>query len=351
MGLPCGTYNVSYAQDMAIVRTRWQWVMLIAALVLLFTSPLFLSAHLLRLTNLIGITAIVALGLGILTGYTGQISIGQAAFMAVGAYTSAILVIHLGFSFWLALPLAGLSAGIVGLIFGTPSLRVKGFYLVMATLAAQFIIPWLIVNAWPELTLGCKSLRVPAPILGGMMLNTQKEMFYVIMPIVCLMTLFAKNLARTRLGRAFVAIRDNDLAAGVTGINIFRYKLFAFFICSFYAGIGGALWAHWIRAINVDQFTLMHSIWFLGMIIVGGMSAISGIIMGVAFIQILKELTSMMAFSLGGAFPTLSLYLVASLTPIVFGLVVLLFIVFEPRGLHHLWETTKVRYRIWPYSY
>ena len=348
---PCGTYDESYAQDMAIVRTRLQWIILIVGLILLFSLPLFVSGRWLNLLNLIGISLIAVHGLNILTGYCGQISLGQAAFMAVGAYTSGVLTAKLGFSFWAALPCSALSAGIVGLIFGLPSLRVKGFYLAMATLAAMFIIPAVISHPLEGITGGVHSLIVPAPKVGETVCTSPQSMFYIIFPIAVLMTFFAKNLVRTGVGRAFIAIRDNDLAAEVAGINVFGYKLLAFFICSVYAGVAGSLWAHWMRAINPDHFTLMDSIWYVGMMIVGGMGSTAGAVFGVVFLRILDELTKMLGMTLSGIFVAWAAFLQAALGPIVYGLVIILFIVFEPRGLAHRWEIFKASYRLRPFAY
>jgi len=348
---PCGTFDENYAEDMAIVRTRLQWILLILGLVLLLALPLFISGPIVNLINLIGITVIAVHGLNILTGYTGQINLGQSAFMAVGAYTSGLLSANLGVPFWITLPCAALSTGIVGLIFGLPSLRVKGFYLAMATLAAQFIIPTLIVNIRADITGGVHSLVVPSPKLGGFVLRSSQSMYYIIIPLTILMTFFAKNLARTGVGRAFVAIRDNDLAAEVAGVNVFRYKLLAFFICSVYAGVAGSLWAHWVRAINPDHFTLMHSIWFLGMLIVGGMGSTVGAIFGVVFLRVLEEGTKILGTNMIGLFPTLVGSVQAALTVSVYGLVIILFLIFEPRGLAHRWEMFKASYRLRPFAY
>ena len=347
MNRPCGTFNEYYAQDMAIVRTRFQWGILIASIIFLLTLPLFSGAVIISYVNFIAIAVIAVLGLQILMGYCGQISIGQAAFVAVGAYTSALLVVYLGFPFWVALPCAGISAGLIGLIFGLPSLRIKGFYLAMSTLAAQMIIPWLIVNVRSDITKGTSSLMVPPPELGGINFSSQEGMFYIIIPVMLLAILFAKNLVRTRLGRAFIAIRDNDLAAEVMGVDIFRYKLIAFFICSFFAGIAGSLYAHWTQAICVDTFNLLESIWYLGMIIIGGMGSISGTIMGVIFIRALDIGAKMLTPLVGGAFPTA----MTAVAPIIFGIVIIVFLIFEPRGLAHRWTTLKASYRIWPFSY
>ena len=348
---PCGTFDETYAQDIAIIRTPMHWVSFVVGIVLLFSLPLLVSGKYLALINLIGISIISVHGLSILTGYTGQISLGHAAFMAVGAYTTGLLSVYLKFPFWLTLPSSALIAGIVGVIFGLPSLRIKGFYLAMATLAAQFIIPWLIVNVRPDLTGGTDTLVVPSARIGSFVFNSQGRIFYLIMPIMILVTFLTRNLVRTRIGRAFTAIRDNDLAAEAMGVSLFRYKLLAFFICSFYAGIAGGLWAYWMRAINIDYFTLIDSIWYLGMVIVGGMGSVPGAIFGTIFIRTLDLLVKNIGPWLGTVVPSLAGVAAAALGPFVFGLVILLFLIFEPRGLAHRWEMIKSYFRLWPFSY
>lgn len=346
---PSGIFNVSYGQEMAIVRTRLQWGILIGALILLFTFPLFGSSYLVYLMNYLGITIILVLGLQIVTGYCGQVSFGQAAFMAVGAFSSAILSAKLGLPFWVAMPLAGLITGAVGLIAGAPSLRIKGFYLALATLAAHFLIMWIITHL--ELTGRGGSLHVPPPTLGGLVFNTQQSMYYIIMGVMVVMTFFAKNLVRTRVGRAFIAIRDNDLAAEVMGINVFRYKLLAFFISCFYAGIAGSLLAHWYMVVTPEQFTLLHALWFIGMIIIGGLGSVSGVFFGVLFIRLLDELVLLVSPALGAALPFLGAAPAAALGLTAFGLVLILFLIFEPRGLARRWEIFKAYYRLHPFSY
>jgi branched-chain amino acid transport system permease protein len=347
---PCGTYDESYAQDMAIVRTRLQWILLIGFLVILFTCPAWLGGEWVNLLNLIGISLIAVLGLNILTGYCGQISLGQAAFMAVGAYTTGVLTAKFGWPFWAALPCSALMAGLVGLIFGLPSLRVKGFYLAMATLSAQFIIPAIIINPLEGLTGGVHSLIVPPPKIGDMAITSVQGMFFIIIPIAVLMTFFAKNIVRTGVGRAFIAIRDNDLAAEVMGINVFAYKLLAFFVCSVYAGVAGSLWATWMRAINPDHFTFMDSIWYAGMVIVGGMGSTAGAVFGTVFLRVLDELTKVFGMNLSSVFVGWGAFIQGSLGPIVYGLVIMLFIIFEPRGLAHRWEIFKASYRLRPFA-
>jgi branched-chain amino acid transport system permease protein len=348
---PCGTFDRDYAQDMAIVRTRLQWALLIAGLVFLFCMPLFTSYKTIHWLNLVGITLIAVQGLNILTGYTGLLNLGQAAFMAAGAYTSGVLTAKFGVPFWLALPCSAIVAGLLGLIFGLPSLRIKGFYLAMSTLAAQFIIISAIVNVKPDLTGGWSSLIVPVPKIGNFTFNNQFRMFYIIMPMAVLATFFTKNLVRTGVGRAFIAIRDNDLAAEVMGINIFRYKLLAFFICTIFAGIAGCLWAHWMRAIEPANFGLHNSVWLLGMVIVGGMGSVSGAVFGTIFIRGLDYLTGELVPIVSAIFPALSGNIAAALTPIVFSLVIVLFVILEPRGLAHWWQIIKISYRLNPFAY
>jgi branched-chain amino acid transport system permease protein len=347
MDLPCGTFNQSYAQDMAIFRTRAQWVMLFAFLAFLFTCPLYSSARLLTLMTIIGITVIAVHGLNILTGYCGQISLGHAGFMAVGGFTSAILTAKLGWPFWAALPCAALMAGMVGLIFGLPSLRIKGFYLIMATIAAHFIIVWVILQLY-GITGGIFGLAVPKPEIGGFVLQSKASYFYLVMIIACLATFLAKNIVRTKAGRAFIAIRDNDLAAEVMGIDIWAYKLLAFFIGCVFAGVAGSLLVHYYAFASVDQFPFMNSIWYLGMLIVGGMGSTAGAIFGAVSLKLLDELVTIVG-------PILSAIVApqaaASLGLIMRGLVIIIFLIFEPRGLHHRWELVKAYYRLWPFSH
>ncbi|MDY6881624.1 MAG: branched-chain amino acid ABC transporter permease [Thermodesulfobacteriota bacterium] len=347
---PSGVFDERYEDDIAVVRTGAHWVILFVGLAFLSIVPLISTAHLLATINHIGIAIIACHGLSILTGYTGQISIGQAAFMAVGAYTTGMLAAHAGWPFWATIPVSGLSAGAVGMVFGLPSLRVKGFYLALATLAAQFIIPWLIDHVRVDITGGVFSLEVPPPEILGVILNTQPKMFYLIMTTAVIMTFLAKNIARSGVGRAFIAIRDNDLAAEVMGVNPYRYKLLSFFVCSFFAGVAGALWAYWMRAINANHFTLMESVWYLGMIITGGMGSTAGAVFGAIYVKLLDELAQVMAPLIGMIFPTGGTGVELALQPIFFALGILLFIIFEPRGIAHRWEVFKAYYRLWPFS-
>jgi branched-chain amino acid transport system permease protein len=351
MSLPCGTFNTTYDQSMAILRTKTHWAMLLGLFVVLAILPLILSSHLLTIINTMLISMIAVEGLNITIGYCGQINFGQAAFMAVGAYSSALLMNHFGLSFWLCLPAAGVITAFIGILFGLPSMRVKGLYLALVTLAAQFIIIYVIENPLQSLTGGQWALRTSVPKLWIITFDTQPKLFYLIACITALMTFFAKNLARTRVGRNFIAVRDNDIAAEVMGIDIFRTKVLAFAICSFYAGVAGSLWAHYQQAFTTNDFNFMQSIWFVGMLIVGGMGYTIGPILGTIFITILDQLVLWFTPAINSAFPALIGSQVYSVAVFGFALVIILFLVYEPRGLAHRWQIFKTYYRLWPFGY
>ena len=347
MGLRSGTFHENYAQDMAILRTTLHWGMLFAFLIVLFACPFFLSDRLVTLMTMIGIAIVSVHGLNILTGYCGQISIGHAGFMAVGGYTSAILMVKLGWPFWATLPCGALAAGIAGLIFGLPSLKIKGFYLIMATIAAHFIIVWLILQLH-GLTGGGDGFSVPRPEIAGIALKSKRSYFYLVMVFACLATYTAQNIVRTRAGRAFVAIRDNDLAAEVMGINLWTYKLQAFFIGCVYAGVAGALLVHYFAYASAELFPFMDSVWYLGMLIVGGMGSTVGAIFGAVSLKLLDELVTITGPILAAAVAPQA---AAALGLIARGLIIILFLIFEPRGLAHRWEIIKAYFKLWPFSH
>ena len=348
MDLPTGIRSYTYAQDTAIFRTKTHWVWLGVLLALLFTGPLYWGNYWLGVANLIGITIIAAIGLNILTGCCGQLSIGHAGFIAVGAYTSAILTNRFELPFLVGLISAGFSAGLVGMVFGIPSLRVKGFYLAITTIAAQFIIIW-IINHWASVTGGFTGMSVPPASIGDNTFISQGSQFYLIMVVVVIVVFLAKNLARTRAGRAFVAVRDNDLAAQVMGINLFRYKLIAFFIGCFLAGIAGSLLAHWTGYLNAENFTMMDSILYIGMIIIGGLGTVVGPIFGVLFIRLVQQGITLISPIIESAQPTLPAGFTTGIGPMVFGLAIILFLILEPRGLAHRWALLRASYRLWPF--
>jgi branched-chain amino acid transport system permease protein len=349
MSLPCGIRNYTYDTDMAIVRTKTHWVLLIGFLIVLFTTPLYFGNYWLGVFNLIGITLIAATGLNILVGYCGQLSIGHAGFIAVGAYTAAILTNRFELPFLVGLISAGVTSGLIGLIFGIPSVRVKGFYLAITTIAAQFIIIW-VINHW-GFTGGFVGIRAPYASIGGLVFDSESSQYFLIIGIAVICIFFAKNLARTKVGRAFIAIRDNDLAAEVMGVNLLFYKLLAFFIGCFFAGIAGALLAHWLGFVNAEQFSFTESILYVGMIIIGGLGTAIGPILGVVFIRVLQQLLTIELVPFLESTEILPAGFASGVTPMLFGLVIVLFLILEPRGLAHRWSLFKASYRLWPFSY
>jgi branched-chain amino acid transport system permease protein len=345
---PCGVVDETYEKDVAIVRTWQHWTILLVSLAVLFMIPLIGSRYIVNLINYLSLTVIVILGQQIVSGYCGQISLGQVAFMAVGGYSSAILTTRLNLSFFIALPLSGLIAGLIGIIGGAPSLRMKGFYLAISTLAIHFVLMWLFLHL--DFLGANRGLTCPEPTIGSFVFNTDERIYYIIVTVMVMMTFGARNLVRSRIGRAFVAIRDNDLAAEVMGINLFYYKLLAFFISCFYAGIAGSLLAHQNLVIHPDQFTLQKAIEYVAMIIVGGMGSIPGVFFGVLFLVMLNELVMVLTPVVTNWLPWLGTASVASLGVMVFGIVVALFLIYEPYGLAHRWEIFKASYRLYPFA-
>jgi branched-chain amino acid transport system permease protein len=353
MTRPAGVIDVRYGQDIAIIRTIPQWISLgLFALFLILVPQLFPSRYLLNVINIILIMTISIHGLNLLTGYAGQISVGHAAFMGVGAYACASLMTFAKLNFLIALPLAGVIAGLVGILFGLPSLRLKGFYLAMATIAAQFILTAFFFHFKPGIFGGSTGMSLQPIQLFGVLFDTQEKLYYLILPATGLMTFFAYNIARSRVGRAFVAIRDNDLSAEIMGISLFGYKLRAFFVGCFFAGISGSLYIVFMRTIRPDQFSLMDSIWMLGILIIGGLGSVLGGILGTIFVKCLDEMVLVITPFLGTVLPDeYASRLSASLGLVVFGLVVVLFLILEPRGLAHQWTVLKSRFRNWPFTY
>lgn len=345
--LPCGIYNETYAQDMAIIRTRTHCGITIAAILIAISLPTFLSAASLQLVNKIAIYILAGIGLNILVGYAGQISMAHASFMAVGAYTS-VLLYKTGIPFIVGIVCSGLTAGGLGIIVGFPSVRIKGFYLILATLAAQFIIIYIIEH-W-TLTGGMFGLSTDRPMIFDIDLGTDKAFYLFTLFVLLAGMVFAQNLTRTRTGRAFIAVRDNDLAAKVMGINILWYKLLAFFIGCFYAGVAGALIGHWMGAVTPQMFGINQSIWFLAYILIGGLGSNVGPFMGVPILILISEALTRLTSSLSMSFPGL-LTVIVPLHDLIYGLAIVVFLIFEPRGLAHRWNIFKVAYRLWPFSY
>ncbi len=345
----CGLFFDNYKDDERIWKTRFVRISLGVFLLALIALPPFMSNSIIYILNVIGIFIIGAHGLNLLTGYTGQISLGHGAFMGVGAYASGILATKLGLPFLLCLPLAGLITAAIGMIFGIPSLRIKGLYLAIATMAAQFIIEYAMGN-WTSLTGGSAGLLVPPASIAGFQFDTDLKMYYLILFFVIIATIYTKNITRTRVGRAFVAIRDRYLSAEMMGISLYKYRLMSFAISSFMVGVSGSLWAHYVQIISDEHFTIWLSIQYLAMVIIGGLGHVLGGIFGTIFMVVLPELLRIPAQALSVSHPfVFSIF--NNIRSGVFGLVIVLFLIFEPDGLAARWRTIKAYWKLWPFSY
>ena len=347
--MPAGLYHENYRSDERIFQTWFVRIWLIAFLILWALFPLFASKYMVSVMIEVGIAIIACHGLNLLTGFTGQISLGQAAFMGVGAYTCSILVGQVGAPFILALPAAGVMAAMVGMVFGIPSLRLRGLYLAMATIAAQFIIEF-VIRRWDKLTGGVAGMYVDPGTLGPLQFNNPVDLYYLTFVLAAATTLVVKNIIRSRSGRAFVAIRDRYLAAEVIGVHVFKYRLMSFAVSSFFAGIAGALLAQYLEVITHESFTIMQSVDYLAMCIIGGLGHITGAIFGVAFWFILERFLEIVTTTLNSNFPDHITWFV-SIREIVFGLVIILFLIFEPDGLAARWRSIRAYWKLWPFSY
>jgi branched-chain amino acid transport system permease protein len=346
---PCGNYRERYDQELTVFETDFGRLWAVLGLVLLFGAvPFASSPYLLYILNITGIAAVAAVGLNILVGYTGQISLGHGAFVGVGAYAAAILASRWNVPFLAAVPAAGLIAAAVGMVFGIPSGRIKGLYLTIATLAGQFIIEYVLVH-WESVTQGTMGITVPPAGILGWSISGDLPFFYAIYLVLAVMIWMAVNLMRTRYGRALVAIRDNDRAAEGMGIPIFPYKLLAFGISSFYAG---ALWAYYLVSVTSEPFNLGLSVEYIAMVIIGGMGNMAGAVFGAIFITGLNEILRFVteAFMNMGILSEYGLNL-APLREFTFGLAIVLFILIEPRGLAEVWRIVRSNFRLWPFSY
>lgn len=340
-----GTLKESYIADAALYDSRTQriWLAMAGALLLLF--PFMASDYWLYLACLVSINVAGATGLNILTGYTGLVSLGQAAFMGLGAYTVAIVQARWGTPVLFNLLAGGFVAMLGGIVVGLPSLRVKGLYLAIATIAASFIAHFLFANL--RLTGGTAGLTLQPATVFGVALDTSFRLYWVIVPVTLLMLLGAANLFRTRIGRAFIAIRDRDISAEVLGIPLLRYKLLSFGLSSFYAGVAGGLWAYFFRVVTPESFPLLMSIFFLAAIIVGGMGSILVGILGAVFMTMVPELLKLIVDLLPGG-SELAVFL-SPVRTMVFGLLIIVFLVFEPQGLAEMWRRLRRFFHLWPF--
>jgi len=296
---------------------KWKILGWAAALILLLSLPLFLGKYSIFLLSLLAIYALVSLGLNLLMGYTGQIAAGHAGFLAIGAYITALFTANFE---WVPCPvillLAGTISGLIGFLLGIPILRLKGFYIAMATLAFGVVVSEIILQ-WSSVTGGDNGFSVPTARIGGLIFDSDFKLFYLIIPVTILMTILAKNLVNGYIGRAFIALRESEIAAQTIGIDLAKYKTIAFAVSAFYTGVAGGLFAFLITYLSPDAFTIELSIDFIAMIVIGGMGSILGSIIGAVILTGMQQV-------LAG---------LLDLQILIFGLSLIIFMIFMPKGI------------------
>jgi branched-chain amino acid transport system permease protein len=361
--LPCGDYHQNYATDQGWWQTRFIKTKMILLLGVLFIGiPLFTSEYWMSVATMIGYTSMGALGVQLLIGYSGLITLGHSAFIAVGAYTSTLLVLQFpwpqlildwGLAYPTSIIIAALVAGIWSVLFGLPCAKVKGFYLILTTMAAQFITVDFVITQYVSQIGGrghAFSLPPGTIKIGPWVIDTEIEIYYLMAILLTGLVAIMANLLRSRVGRAWVAIRDNDIAAETLGINIVWYKLLAFFAAGFMGGIAGAFWVSNTAALSPEHFTWFWSLWLVGVILIGGVGSIHGVIFGSAFMVIIMELLQWAVIPLSQYYPQLLINF-AYIKDSAFGLAICAFLIYEPNGLAYRWWQVKNYFNLWPFSY
>lgn len=349
---PCGDFRTTYKTDQYLFQTKVIGWTAAAALAVMILAPVLMSSYVVNLLILVGISGISALGLNVLVGMTGQISLGHAAFYGFGAFSSAYLANNYGVPVLIAIPLAGVMTAIVGMVFGLPAARIKGLYLAIATLASQFIL----VDFFSRATWFTNGYGVDAskPDFFGIPLDTDEKYFYVVLAWAVISMITVANLKRSRDGRALVAVRDHYLSAEIMGINLTKYRILAFGISSFFAGVAGALYAHYIEFVSVETFSIALSINFLAMIIIGGLGSVPGAFLGAMFIELLPQLVQIISGFLISVAPAVFGIIEngkAYVEQITVGTVIILFLIFEPEGIAHRVGQIRKSIKLYPFSY
>jgi branched-chain amino acid transport system permease protein len=372
--LPCGQYHENYRQDHAWWQTRFikaKMLLLVVMLTVVIPGirigetvvvPALADSYFLSILNQIGYTVLGALGVQLLIGFCGQITLGHAAFLAVGAYTSTLLVLEFpwphffvdwGLAYPVSIIVAAFVAGIWSVLFGLPSAKVKGFYLILTTMAAQFVTVDFVITQYVSQVGGrgqAFSLPPGTIKVGPWVIDSDVRVYYMMLVLVFLCTGGLVNLLRSRVGRAWIAIRDNDISAEVMGINIVQYKLFAFFVAGFIGGIAGAFWISNLAAISPEHFPWFWSLWLVGVILIGGVGSVHGAIFGSVFMVVVMELLQFAVMPLADSYPKLLMDFLF-IKEAAFGLAICMFLIFEPNGLAYRWWQVKNYFNLWPFSY
>ncbi len=361
MRLPSGVYHESYQQDQAWWQTRFVSVRMITLGVILFLIvPRVFGGYELSIANRIGYTILGALGVQLLIGFAGQVTLGHMAFVAMGAYTSALFILRvnesapalgqLGLTFPLSIVLAMLVAGLWSVLFGLPSARVKGFYLIMTTMAAQFITVDFVITHYIS-RIGGREMAFSLPRgsfrIGSWDVDSDWSQYVLMLVLLIACLVLIANLMRTRIGRAWIAIRDNDIAAEVLGVNVVRYKLLAFFVAGALAGLTGAFGNSLTSVVSPENYTFAESLWLVGVVLIGGIGSNYGTIFGALYLELIAALLQPLLSQIA---PALALR-IAHVKDIVFGLSICIFLLLEPKGLAYRWQQIKNYIHLWPFSY
>jgi branched-chain amino acid transport system permease protein len=361
--LPCGEYHENYREDHAWWQTRFiKAKMVLLMLVLFIGIPLVADEYWLSVCNQVGYTILGALGVQLLIGFCGQVTLGHAAFLAVGAYTSTLLVLEFpwpklfldaGLAYPISIFIAAIAAGIWCVLFGLPSAKVKGFYLILTSMAAQFITVDFVITQYIS-QIGGRGQAFSLPVgtikIGPWVIDSDLKVYFMMLVLVIVLVAGVLNLLRSRVGRAWVAIRDNDISAEVMGINVVQYKLIAFFVAGFIGGVAGAFWISNLAAISPEHFPWFWSLWLVGVILIGGVGSIHGTIFGSIFMVVVMELLQMAVIPLASSYPKLLMDFLF-IKEAAFGLAICAFMIFEPNGLAYRWWQAKNYFNLWPFSY
>ncbi|MGB6067300.1 MAG: branched-chain amino acid ABC transporter permease [Desulfomonilaceae bacterium] len=367
--LPCGTYHESYEADQKWWRTPFIKGKMILMVILLIIFPFCVSEEYLSVAYTISYYVLAALGVQLLIGYCGQITLGHAAFVAVGGYCSAMMmlfvpwpkfIVDAGLAYPISMICAAFLAGFWSVLFGLPSARVKGFYLIMTTMAAQWItVPLVITQYVSQIGGREQAFSIPEGTLkiGPWALDNDITRYYWSIILVALCLLAMGNILRSKLGRAWIAIRDNDIAAETMGVNIVTYKLMAFFVAGFFAGIAGSFYISALFFVSPEQYEWFYSLLWVGVILIGGVGSIQGVVFGAAFVVLVfKALETgvlwisdilMTSYPQWGWITTKIIFFKES----AFGLAIILFLIYEPNGLSYRYWQLKNYFNLWPFSY
>ncbi len=361
--LPCGDYHQNYVQDHAWFQTKFIKGKMIVLMAILFVGlPLISDSYMLSVWNMVGFTILGALGVQLLIGFCGQLTLGHAAFIAVGAYTSTLLILEFpwpqflidwGVAYPISIIAAAIVAGLWSVLFGLPSARVKGFYLILTTMAAQFItVDFVLTQYVSQIGGRGQAFSLPPGTIkyGPWVIDTELKTYFMMIVLVLLCTILMANLLRSRVGRAWVAIRDNDISAEVMGINVVKYKLLAFFAAGFLGGIAGSYWISTLAAISPEHFPWFLSLWLVGVILIGGVGSIHGAVFGSIFMVVVMEALQLAVMPLADTFPKLLIDFLF-IKEAAFGLAICVFLIYEPNGLAYRWWQIKNYFNLWPFSY